>query len=190
MTERIDLEARDALRMLAPGALTLLTTIYRQQPNVMTAGWLLPLSFSPVRIGVAVHPGRLTHQFLTKTEIFTLNIPTLDLLAATHRCGMVSGRDEDKFATTGLTLIEGRVHDVPVIEQAVATIACGVRDRLSLGDHDLFVADVLEVTAMAEAFDGRWQVEADAGRVLHHLGGDRYAGLGKAYQASLAGDDE
>jgi flavin reductase (DIM6/NTAB) family NADH-FMN oxidoreductase RutF len=65
-----------------------------------------------------------------------------------------------------------------------------VRDRLSLGDHDLFVADVLEVTAMAEAFDGRWQVEADAGRVLHHLGGDRYAGLGKAYQASLAGDDE
>lgn len=190
MSERQDLDARDALRMLAPGALALLTTMHRQQPNVMTAGWMMPLSLSPVRIGVAVHPGRLTHSFLTKTEIFTLNIPTVDLLAAVHRCGMVSGRDEDKFATTELTLVEGRVHDAPTIAEAVATIACGVRDRISLGDHDLFVADVLEVTAVAEAFAGRWLVETDAGRVLHHLGGEHYAGLGKPYRATFRADDE
>ena len=185
MSERRELEPRDAVRMLAPGALALLTTMHRQQPNVMTVGWMMPISLSPVRIGVAIHPGRLTHHFLTKTEIFTLNIPTVDLLAAVHRCGMVSGRDEDKVLETGLTLVEGRVHDAPTIAEAVATIACGVRDRISLGDHDLFVADVLEVAAVAEAFDGRWLVETDAGRVLHHLGGEHYAGLGRPYRAAL-----
>jgi flavin reductase (DIM6/NTAB) family NADH-FMN oxidoreductase RutF len=190
MTEPATLDPKMALRMISPGALTLLTTMYRQQPNVMTAGWLLALSFSPVRIGVAVHPGRLTHQFLTKTEEFVLNVPTIDLLAATHRCGMVSGRDEDKVASTGLTLVEGRVHDAPLIAECVAAIVCGVRDRVSFGDHDLFVADVLEVTADAEAFDGRWMVETDAGRVLHHLGADQYAGLGKPYRATFTTDDE
>ena len=38
--------------------------------GAMTAAWLLPLSLDPVRIGVAVHPTRLTHEFISKSEWF------------------------------------------------------------------------------------------------------------------------
>jgi flavin reductase (DIM6/NTAB) family NADH-FMN oxidoreductase RutF len=188
VAEKRRLQTRDALRLLAPGPLVLVSTMYRDHPNVMTAGWLLPLSFSPTHVGVAVQPSRLTHEFITRTDQFALNIPTLDLITAVHTCGMVSGREGDKFAAAGLTPHEALEIEAPLVAECVAHIECGVLDRQSFGDHDLFVGRVLSVQALDEAFDGFWQPETDAGRLLHHLGADRYAGLNQTYRASA--DDE
>ena len=190
MGTKIYRQSRDALRMLAPGPLALVTTMYRDQPNVMTAAWMQPLSLSPLLLTIAVQPSRLTHEFMSKTEVFALNFPTIDLLSAVHLCGMVSGHEQDKFEATKLTPELGVATEAPLIAECVAHVECEVRDRVTIGDHDLFVAMPPRVTADEEAFDGVWRVENDAGRVLHHLGGDRYAGLGKAYQASLPDDDE
>ena len=190
MGTKIYRQSRDALRMLAPGPVALVTTMYHDQPNIMTAAWMQPLSLSPLLISIAVQPSRLTYEFMTKTEVFTLNIPTVDLLSAVHLCGMISGNEKDKFEATGLTPELGVATEAPLIAECVAHIECEVRDRVSIGDHDLFVALPLRVTADDEAFDGIWKVDADAGRILHHLGADRYAGLGKAYQATLPEDDE
>jgi flavin reductase (DIM6/NTAB) family NADH-FMN oxidoreductase RutF len=184
MAEKQLVETRDALRMLAPGPVTLVTTIYRDQPNVMTAGWHLPLSLDPTLIGVAIQPSRLTHEFITRTESFAINIPNVDLMSAVHACGMVSGREKDKFAESGLTPADAAEIDAPLIEQCVGHIECGVIDRFALGDHDLFVGRILAVHAVEEAFNGFWDVEVDAGRLLHHLGADRYAGLGRSYRVT------
>ena len=190
MGTKIYRQSRDALRMLAPGPVALVTTMYHDQPNIMTAAWMQPLSLSPLLISIAVQPSRLTYEFMTKTEVFTLNIPTVDLLSAVHLCGMISGNEKDKFEATGLTPELGVATEAPLIAECVAHIECEVRDRVSIGDHDLFVALPLRVTADDESFDGIWKVDVDAGRILHHLGADRYAGLGKAYQATLPEDDE
>ncbi|MGH2531986.1 MAG: flavin reductase family protein [Thermomicrobiales bacterium] len=184
MAEKRLNEVRDALRLLAPGPVTLVTTIYRDQPNVMTAGWFLPLSLEPTLIGVAVQPSRLTHEFITRTESFAINIPNVDLMSVVHLCGMTSGREKDKFQETGLTPADASEIDAPLIEQCVGHIECGVVDRMTCGDHDLFVARVLAVQAVDEAFSSFWDVESDAGSLLHHLGADRYAGLGKAYRVA------
>jgi flavin reductase (DIM6/NTAB) family NADH-FMN oxidoreductase RutF len=185
MAEQSAPTPRDALRMLAPGPVTLLSTMYRNQPNVMTAGWLLPLSLEPTLVGVAVQPSRLTHEFITKTEQFALNLPTVDLLSAVHLCGMTSGREGDKFVAAGLTPTEGSEIEAPLVDECVGHVECGVIDRITLGDHDLFVGRVLAVSAVEEAFNEVWQVEIDAGQLLHHLGGDRYAGLSKSYRATF-----
>jgi flavin reductase (DIM6/NTAB) family NADH-FMN oxidoreductase RutF len=185
MAEQSALTPRDALRMLAPGPVTLISTMYRNQPNVMTAGWLLPLSLEPTLVGVAVQPSRLTHEFITKTEQFALNIPTVDLLSAVHLCGMTSGREGDKFVAAGLTPAEASEVEAPLVDECVGHVECGVIDRINFGDHDLFIGRILAVSAVEEAFNETWQVEIDAGQLLHHLGGDRYAGLSKSYRATL-----
>lgn len=190
MGEKTYRQSRDALRMLSAGAVALVTTMYRDQPNVMTAAWMQPLSLSPLLISIAVQPSRLTHEFMTKTDVFTLNFPTIDLITAVHLAGMVSGHEKDKFEASGLTPELGVATEAPLIAECVAHVECSVRDRITIGDHDLFVATPLRVTADTEAFDGAWRVEQDAGRVLHHLGGDRYAGLGKAYQGKLPEDED
>jgi flavin reductase (DIM6/NTAB) family NADH-FMN oxidoreductase RutF len=184
MAEKRLIETRDAVRMLAPGPVTLVTTMYRDQPNVMTAGWYLPLSLNPTLIGVAIQPSRLTHEFVTRTESFAINFPNVDLMSAVHLCGMTSGREKDKFQATGLTPAEAAEIDAPFIDECVGHIECGVVDRITFGDHDLFIVRVLAVHVVEEAFTGSWEVETDAGSLLHHLGADRYAGLGKAYRAA------
>lgn len=179
------LEPRDALRLIVPGPVGLVTTIYRDQPNVMAASWMLPVSLDPVYVGVAVHPSRLTHEFITKTELFAISIPTVDLMTAVQVAGTVSGREGDKLAATGLTLLDPRETEVPLIAECVGHIECGVVERQRFGDHDLFVGRVLSVQALDEAFDGFWKVEDDAGQLLHHLGADRYAGLRRGYRVEL-----
>jgi flavin reductase (DIM6/NTAB) family NADH-FMN oxidoreductase RutF len=190
MTEGTTLMPRDALRMLAPGPITLVSTLYRNQPNLMTAGWLLSLSLEPTLVGVAVQPSRLTHEFITKSEQFALNIPNVDLLSAVHLCGITSGREGDKFVAAGLTPAEAAEVDAPLVSECVGHVECGVVDRITLGDHDLFVGRVLAVSAVDEAFNQTWNVETDAGQLLHHLGGDRYASLAKMYRATLEPTDE
>src|SRR5687768_3013994 len=101
----------------------------------MTAGWLLPLSFDPVYVGVAIHPSRLTHEFVSKTEVFALNIPPADLMTAVHTCGMTSGREGDKFAATGLTPTDATAIEAPLVAECVAHLECGLVDRQSIGDH-------------------------------------------------------
>jgi flavin reductase (DIM6/NTAB) family NADH-FMN oxidoreductase RutF len=127
---------------------------------------------------------------MTKSEVFALNFPTLDLLNSVHFCGMNSGRDFDKFETLGLTPEIGVATEAPLIAECVAHIECNVRDRVTIGDHDLFIATPMRVTADTEAFDGTWRTDLDAGRVLHHLGGDRYASLSKSYTGKLPESDE
>ncbi len=185
MAEKRQVELRDALRLIAPGPVTLISTMYRDQPNAMTAAWLLPLSLSPTLIGVAVHPTRLTHEFIMKSDVFAINIPNVDLISAVHFCGMKSGNEGDKFAAAKLTPIEAAEIEAPLVQECVAHIECGVHDRITLGDHDLFVGRVLSVTADDQAFNKIWDVTTDPGQLLHHLGGDRYAGLAKAYRATM-----
>ncbi|MDQ3044449.1 MAG: flavin reductase family protein [Chloroflexota bacterium] len=181
MAVKRQLNPKDVIRLVAPGPVTLVSASYRDHPNLMTAGWLLPLSLDPTLIGVAIHPTRLTHEFITKTEQFAINIPTADLMTAVHTCGVLSGREGDKFALAGLTPGEAHEIEAPLVAECVAHIECGVMDRRSWGDHDLFIGQVLNVLALDEAFEGVWDVEVEAGQLLHHLGADRYAGLGRAY---------
>lgn len=181
----IDRPARDALRMIVPGPVVMISTMSKGQPNLMTAAWLTAQSLSPTLVSVAIHPDRLTHQFVSSTEEFVINIPVLDGMGAVHRAGMISGRDGDKFATLGIEPLESTVVEAPRVEGCAGYIECRVHDRISAGDHDLFVAEVVFAAADDESFDGHWNVDVDAGRLLHHLGADRYAGLAHQYRATL-----
>ncbi len=179
-----------AARLLEPGPLACMTSRFRSAENVMTQGWMMPVSLDPALIAVAIHPDRLTHEYVGKSEFFGLSIPTADLLAAVHRCGIESGRDGDKFARSALMPFDALEIDAPLIDGCVAHIECGVIERMSFGDHDLFVGEVLAVQADEEAFQERWLVEIDAGQILHHLRADHYAALSRPYRARLSEEDE
>jgi flavin reductase (DIM6/NTAB) family NADH-FMN oxidoreductase RutF len=192
MGNLVERPLRDALRMIAPGPVVLVSSMAKQQPNVMTAAWVAALSLSPTLISVAIHPDRLTHQFVSATEEFVINVPVFDSLSTVHLAGMISGRDGDKFATLGVEPLDSQIVDAPRVSNCAGYIECRVQDRMSGGDHDLFVADVVWVAADDESFNGHWDIESDAGRLLHHLGADRYAGLAQPYRATMPepNDDE
>lgn len=181
MTDLTLLQPRDALRLLEPGPVVLVTSMFKGQPNLMAAAWIRAVSADPTLLGVSIQPSRLTHRFISETDQFGISIPTADLLAAVHFAGTTSGRDGDKFAGAGLEPVEAGEIEVPLVKGAVAQIECVLEDRVTVGDHDLFVGRVLVASASPDGFNGRWQPESEAGRLLHHLGGDRYATLGRSW---------
>lgn len=189
MAEKVALQPQDATRLLEPGPVGLISSRHRSAENVMTAAWMMPVSLDPPLIAVAIHPGRLTHEYVSKSEFFAVNVPTAELLTAVHYCGMETGRAGDKFVAAGLTPVDALALDVPLVGECVAHIECGVVGRVAFGDHDLFIGTPLAVVALDEAFQQRWMIEVDAGRVLHHLRADYYAALGRGYQARLEDDD-
>jgi flavin reductase (DIM6/NTAB) family NADH-FMN oxidoreductase RutF len=184
-----ELDLNVALRMLEPGPVVLVTSMFRSHPNVMTAAWISPLGFDPPMISVAIHPGRLTHELVSKSEMFGVNIPTMDLVRAVHRCGLVSGHAEDKFETTGLNPIDPLEIEAPRIYECVGHLECGVIQRVSMADHDLFIGQILAAEADSNYFRDRWHAEKEL-PLVHHIAAEHYAGMTRSYAVSLEDEDD
>lgn len=177
---KVEVSLRRVTRLLNPGPVVLLTARYRDRINVMPAAWVVPLSAQPPLVGVAIHPARFTHDLVRRGEQFALNVPGRRLAEAVARLGSVSGHDvDDKFALAGLTPADPRAIDTPLIEECLAWLECAVVDAFEVGDHTLFVGEVLVAQAEEDAFDETWLLTDEEVKPVHHLGGGLYAVLEK-----------
>ena len=66
---------------------------------------------------------------------------------ATDWCGVRSGKDYNKFEEMRLTPGKSTVVSAPLIEESPLCIECRVKEIVSLGSHDMFIADVVNVRA-------------------------------------------
>jgi flavin reductase (DIM6/NTAB) family NADH-FMN oxidoreductase RutF len=95
--------------------------------NVMTIGWgLMGTLWGRPFFIVAVRPTRYTYQLIEETGEFTINVPTKNMKAIVSYCGMVSGRDHDKFIEKQLTLLPGKNVKSPVIAECIIHYECKV----------------------------------------------------------------
>ncbi len=179
-----------ATRLVSPGPVALVTCRYRDKVNVMTVGWTSALSQNPPRVGIAIHPTRYSYDLIRRSGQFGLSFPGRALAEAVARAGKVSGATgADKFHQAGLTWAEPQEIAAPLIEEALAWIECALVDTFEVGDHSLFVGEVLRAAADPAAFEGVWTLPEDEEmRPVHHLGGSSYALLGQSFTITLPED--
>jgi flavin reductase (DIM6/NTAB) family NADH-FMN oxidoreductase RutF len=182
---RQSIPEEDARRLLGGGPVVLVTTAWRGNYNVMPAAFVTPLSFQPPLVGLAVHPGRHTHDMIKYGEAFALNVPSRELLDHCQYLGSVSGRDADKFELTKLPTFRARKVDAPLLEGCVGYIECGVEDALTMGDHTLFVGKVVAAQVEKEAFEDTWLLTDADLKPLNYLGLNYYALLGERLTARI-----
>jgi flavin reductase (DIM6/NTAB) family NADH-FMN oxidoreductase RutF len=106
----------------------LLTTKADGKVNTMTIGWgKIGIEWNrPVFIAY-VRETRYTKTMLEACGEFTVNIPFGDLdNTILGYCGKKSGRDTDKIADLGLTLVDSDVVSVPGIQELPLTLECKV----------------------------------------------------------------
>jgi flavin reductase (DIM6/NTAB) family NADH-FMN oxidoreductase RutF len=180
----------EARRLLGGGPVTLVTTSWHGKSNVMPAAYVTPLSFEPPLIGVAISPTRHSYDMIRYSEQFALNIPGRRLIHHVQYLGSVSGSEVDKFELTKLPTFKAARVDAPLIEGCIAYIECGLADALRVGDHVLFVGQVMAASADAEAFDQTWLLDDDDEKPLHYLGVNRYALLGEKLEARMPKPEE
>ena len=117
---------KEMFEQLEKGAF--LTTKVDNKVNTMTIAWG-GVSFvwhKPVFIAY-VRYSRDTYSMLENGQEFTINVPlSTDLKKELAFCGSKSGRDYDKISECGLSLVEGRTIETPVIKECDLHFECKV----------------------------------------------------------------
>ncbi len=169
--------------MLSPVPVVLVSCggIKGWKANLITIAWAGNVCSDPPMLSIAVRPDRYSHAIIKTTGEFIVNVPSTDQVKATDWCGVVSGRDVDKFAGTGLTPAPGRKVACPMVMECPLNIECRVRKSLELGSHTLFLAEVVAVQVSSEVVDARGRLNLQKAGLMafahghyfalgHHLG--------------------
>jgi flavin reductase (DIM6/NTAB) family NADH-FMN oxidoreductase RutF len=178
----------DARRMLNPGPVAIVTTAWRSESNAAPVAWCVPLAMQPPLVGIVVHPHRHTADMIRFSEAFAINIPGPALLKQTAYFGSMTGLNNKKLETAGVETFGSMIIDAPLIEGCLAWIECHVQDAVPLGDHLLFVGNVVKVQADDEAYAQQWLLKDREHSPLVYLGGTRYAVIGEPLDAVVEVD--
>lgn len=117
-----------------------------EKPNIVTVAWTGTICSDPAMASISVRPERYSHDIIEETGEFVINLVTKDLTYATDYCGVRSGRDVDKFKEMNLTPLPSKMIDAVGIEESPVNIECKVVEVKKLGSHDMFIAEVVNVT--------------------------------------------
>lgn len=146
--------------------------------NIITVAWAGTVCTNPPMVSISVRPSRFSYQILEETGEFVINLTNESLVKACDYCGVVSGRDVDKFAKTGLTPIPMEHVHAMGIEESPVNMECKITEKRELGSHTMFIAEVVGVTVDDRYMDetGKFHIN-ESGLVMYSHG--EYFALGK-----------
>ncbi len=151
-----------------------------EEYNLLTVAWTGTVCTNPPMCSISLRPERHSYEIIRRTGAFVINLTTQALARATDWCGVRSGRDCDKFREAGLTPLPSDRVEAPLVVESPVNIECRVRQRLPLGSHDLFLAEVVGVQvdpAYIDPATGRFDLER-AGLIAYSHG--EYFALGRS----------
>ena len=163
---------------MAPVPPTLISCGSMEKPNVMTVAWTGILNTKPPKTYISVRPERYSHPLITESGEFVINLTTEKLVKAADFCGVRSGRNYDKFALCDLHPQASSRVSAPSIEESPLSLECKVTDRISLGSHDMFLADIVAVDVDPKYVDEKGALHMEKAGLLAYAHG-AYFGLGK-----------
>ena len=142
---------------LAPLPVALVSCGTVEKPLVLTISWTSLVCSVPLKVFISVQPVRNSYPTIKESGEFVINLADESMLKTADFCGNNSGRDIDKFKACGITAEKCEHIAAPMIAECPISIECRVSDTLSLGSHDMFVADVLAVHIAPELMtDGKY----------------------------------
>jgi len=164
--------------VLYPVPAVLVSSGTGDRANIITLAWVGTLCSEPPLVGIGVRPSRHSHGLIEEVGEFVVNLPSAQQLKWVDYCGVVSGRDEDKWAACGFTPAPASQVQVPLIAECPVNVECRLHQTLSLGSHDLFVGQVVAVQMDEVVLDERGRLDLAKASPFAYLNGE-YREIGK-----------
>lgn len=115
------------------------------KPNMMTASWTGICCSKPPCIAVSVRKSRYSYSNIVARQAFTICVPSGQYAKEVDYWGMVSGRDVDKVAKSGLTAVPSELVDAPYIQEFPVAMECKLLHTVEIGSHTQFIGEVLDI---------------------------------------------
>ncbi len=130
--------------------------------NVFTANWLTQVSFDPPLLAVSVEKISKSLPMILRSRKFTVNVLRSGDRELAGKLGKSALRDPDKLVNVAF---HPGLNGCPILEVALAWVACETHNTVEAGDSTLIIAEVIDVGMLGE---GQPLTMAEAG--FRHAG--------------------
>lgn len=150
-----------------------------EEHNIITISWTGTINTNPPMLYISVRPERHSYNIIKKNMEFVVNLTTQKLAYATDFNGVKSGSEVNKFKETRLTPVPTRVINSVIIGESPVNIECKVKQIIPLGSHDMFIAEVVNVSVDESLIDKKTnKLRLDKANLISYSHGFYYL-LGK-----------
>ena len=146
--------------------------------NVLTVAWTGILNSDPAKTYVSIRPSRFSHGLIRQNGEFVINVAPSKLVRSVDRAGVITGKDIDKFEACGLRRAPSVDVSCPTVADCPIALECKVTDVVSLGTHDMFIADIVAVTVDDSVIDEEGKLRIEKAGLMAYAHGT-YFELGK-----------
>jgi flavin reductase (DIM6/NTAB) family NADH-FMN oxidoreductase RutF len=125
-----------------PSGLYVLGSRAGAKRNLMTMNWVTQVSFEPKLLGVGIEREAVTHELVRESGAFVLNTVSREDRAIVRKFTKPVEVDDGAHTLNGFPFHDG-VTGAPILDQAPAFIECEVRQSVEVGNHTLFLGEVV-----------------------------------------------
>lgn len=115
------------------------------RPNAMAVAWGGICCSRPPCVTISLRKATYTYSNIMKRMAYTVNIPSEKYIKEADYFGLISGKNEDKFAKTGLTPIKSDLVDAPYIDEFPFILECKCIHIFEIGLHTQFIGEIQDV---------------------------------------------
>lgn len=126
-----------------PWTQTILGTHLQGKVNFMALDWLTRVNFNPAMIGICVNRLNGSYDAIIETGEFSVNVPSIEMVAVTDYTGLVSGKRVDKSSL--FEVFYGELCAAPMIRQCPLSMECRVTQRVDLPTNCFFIAEIIHI---------------------------------------------
>jgi len=161
----------EPLPLIYPRPVVLVTTVGADgKPNIITLTLVGAVCWRPPVVGIGVGKNQHSRSLIDECGEFVVNMPRVEMLRDVEYCGLVSGRDVEKGANTGFTLVPSSMVKPFMIEECPLNLECRVKTRIPLGSNILFLGEVLRIRIEENILDDKGGVDlAKAAPIMFNL---------------------
>lgn len=126
---------------------SLVTTNGSHGHNIMACEWMQQLSYRPALIGISLSPRHASFENIRETKEFGLAIASTNQSILCSVAGKESGKKVNKISISeelGYKFHPAKKIKALLLEGASANLECKLLKDIPMGDHTLFVGDVIE----------------------------------------------
>lgn len=129
--------------------LYIISTASQGQYSGCVVNTLVQVTASPIQVSVAINKDNYTEQMIEKAGVFSAAVLTQDAgMDLIGEFGFKSSRETDKFASFAY---EKEANGIPyVTEHVAAQLSCRVVNKMDVGSHVLFIAEVTDAQVLSE----------------------------------------
>ena len=125
-----------------------------ENDNIITIAWAGTVNSEPPMLSVSIRKSRHSHRQISESGEFSVNLVSKNILKECDFCGVKSGRDIDKYKECGFEKeYNNSMKYACGIKNSPVSLYCKVRQIVELGSHDMFIGEIMSVSADSSLFD-------------------------------------